>query len=159
LFLFFLKYFVMEKKLEVFNLPPLPYQKDALKPYLSEETLTYHYEKHHRGYLNTLNEIVSQDPYRWMAEKTLDELVTILTPGKPFNMAAQVWNHTFYWESMSPRGGGEPQAELGSAIADTFGSFEKFKQQMTAEANSHFGSGWAWLIVNNEKKTPNCCHT
>jgi len=135
---------------DAFVLPPLPWAKDALAPHISAETIDFHYGKHHATYVKTLNDIAKTTPD--IAKKSLDELVKTLPAGKPFNMAAQVWNHTFYWNSMSPRGGGKPSGELAEAIDASFGSFDKFKELFTTEAVGHFASGWAWLIMTPDNK-------
>jgi Fe-Mn family superoxide dismutase len=125
-----------------FELPALPYDKNALAPHISAETLEYHHGKHHQKYVNTLNSLVDGTPD---ANKSLEELIKS-TSGKLFNQAAQVWNHTFYWNCLSPKGGGAPTGKIADAINSTFGSFEKFKEAFNAAAGSHFGSGWAWLV-------------
>lgn len=128
-----------------FKLPELPYSRDALEPHISNETLDYHYGKHHQGYVNKLNGLVEENPS--LAGKSLEELIKT-QKGGVFNNAAQVWNHTFYWNSMSPNGGGEPTGELAKAIDKAFGSFEAFKKQFSDAAGGQFGSGWAWLSKN-----------
>ncbi len=127
-----------------FELPPLPYAKDALAPHISEETLEYHYGKHHQTYVTNLNNLV---PGTEFEGKSLEEIIKS-SSGGIFNNAAQVWNHTFYWNSLSPNGGGEPTGELANAINRTFGSFEEFKEAFTKCAVTTFGSGWAWLVKN-----------
>lgn len=131
-----------------FTLEPLPYAKDALAPHISAETLEYHYEKHHRGYVTRLNAITKDTPD---ANKSLDELVRT-SSGRVFNMAAQVVNHTFYWKSLSPNGGGAPTGKIGEAISSSFGSIDAFKEKFTEVATGHFGSGWAWLVKNADGK-------
>ncbi len=127
-----------------FELPPLPYAKDALAPHISEETLEYHYGKHHQTYVTNLNNLV---PGTEFEGKSLEEIIKT-SSGGIFNNAAQVWNHTFYWNSLSPNGGGEPTGDLANAINRTFGSFEEFKEAFTKCAVTTFGSGWAWLVKN-----------
>ncbi len=127
-----------------FELPPLPYAKDALAPHISEETLEYHYGKHHQTYVTNLNNLV---PGTEFEGKSLEEIIKT-SSGGIFNNAAQVWNHTFYWNSLSPNGGGEPTGDLANAIIRTFGSFEEFKEAFTKCAVTTFGSGWAWLVKN-----------
>ncbi len=127
-----------------FELPPLPYAKDALAPHISEETLEYHYGKHHQTYVTNLNNLV---PGTEFEGKSLEDIIKT-SSGGIFNNAAQVWNHTFYWNSLSPNGGGEPTGELANAINRTFGSFEEFKEAFTKCAVTTFGSGWAWLVKN-----------
>jgi superoxide dismutase, Fe-Mn family len=130
-----------------FTLPPLPYAKDALVPHMSAETFDYHYGKHHQAYLNKLNELVAGKPEE---HKSLEELVRT-TDGVLFNQAAQVWNHTFFWNSMKPAGGGLPTGNIAAAIARDFGSFDKFRADFTAAAVGRFGSGWAWLVSDAGK--------
>ena len=128
-----------------FELPPLPYAKNALEPYISEETLTYHHGKHHQAYVNKLNALV---PNTEFADLSLEGIIRKASGGI-FNNAAQVWNHTFYWHCMTPNGSGEPTEEVASAIDHAFGSFSAFKAQFTKAAATHFGSGWAWLVKSN----------
>lgn len=125
-----------------FELKPLPYPKTALAPHMSEETLTFHYEKHHQTYMTNLKGLLEGKPE---AEKSLEEIVKT-SSGKVFNNAAQVWNHDFFWESMGPNGGGEPKGKLAEAIKKDFGSFEDFKKKFAEAAVGQFGSGWAWLV-------------
>jgi Fe-Mn family superoxide dismutase len=126
-----------------FTLPELPYSKDALAPHISNETLEFHYGKHHAGYVNKLNAAVEADGS--LAGKSLEDLITSQSGGV-FNNAAQIWNHTFYWNSMSPNGGGEPSGAIADAINKDFGSFSDFKDKFSKAAGGHFGSGWAWLV-------------
>jgi Fe-Mn family superoxide dismutase len=126
-----------------FTLPPLPYPREALAPHISAETLDFHHGKHHNAYLTKLNSLVEADPT--LKGKSLEDLVKTTT-GAVFNQAAQVWNHTFYWNSMSPTGGGEPTGKLAEAINKAFGNFATFKQKFSDAAAGQFGSGWAWLI-------------
>src|SRR5687767_12618019 len=126
-----------------FSLPPLPYPKDALAPYVSAETLEYHHGKHHAAYVKNLNELLEGTP---QAGKSLDEIIKT-SEGGLFNNAAQTWNHTFFWNCMKPRGGGKPAADLAQAIGRDFGSFEKFREQFSEAAATVFGSGWAWLAL------------
>ena len=130
-----------------FELEPLPYAKDALAPHLSAETLTFHYEKHHQTYMTNLKKLLEGKPE---AEKSLEEIVKTSTGGV-FNNAAQVWNHTFYWKSMKPSGGGEPKGAIADAIKKDFGSFDDFKTQFQTAALGQFGSGWAWLVSEGGK--------
>jgi Fe-Mn family superoxide dismutase len=129
-----------------FTLPDLPYAKDALAPYLSQETLEYHHDKHHNAYVNNLNGLIEGTDN---AGRSLEEIVLAADQGPLFNNAAQVWNHTFYWSCMKPAGGGAPSAELAKAIDGAFGSFENFKKEVSAAAVGQFGSGWAWLVLEN----------
>ena len=141
-----------------FTLPPLPYERTALEPHISKETLDYHYGKHHQAYVNKLNTILTDSPLK---NQTLEEIIqeTAKPGGDIFNNAAQVWNHTFYWHCLSPKGGQEPTGDLANAINKAFGSFEAFKEQFTKAAIATFGSGWAWLINTGGKlsitSTPN----
>nr|WP_275937576.1 superoxide dismutase [Nannocystis exedens] len=130
-----------------FTLPELPYAKDALAPHISAETLEYHHGKHHAAYVNNLNKLLDGKPE---AELSLEEII-LRSDGGVFNNAAQVWNHTFYWHSMRPNGGGRPTGELAEAIARDFGSFERFREEFANAATTQFGSGWAWLVVQNGK--------
>ena len=130
------------------ELPALPYARDALQPHISAETIDYHYGKHHQAYVNKLNNAIDGTE---LADLGLEEIIRA-TDGGTFNNAAQIWNHTFYWNSLSPDGGGEPGGELADAIADTFGSFEEFKAAFNTSAAGNFGSGWTWLIKNEAGK-------
>jgi len=120
-----------------FELPPLPYPKNALEPFISEETLDYHYGKHHQTYVTNLNNLVPGSEFEGL---TLEEIIR-KSSGGIFNNAAQVWNHTFYWNCMKPNGGGQPTGALAEAISQSFGSFEKFKEEFTKCAVTTFGSG------------------
>lgn len=177
-----------------FTLPPLPYDEDALAPYISQETLSFHYGKHHQGYVNALNKLIAGKPQEDMdleeiimeaakeiGEKPaggvfekIKETAKELTGKSPiamlekvplgpdekmtkvkenmliFNNAAQVWNHTFFWHCMIPNGGGQPHGEVLDRISDTFGGFEKFKEEFKNAAISQFGSGWAWLVMEDD---------
>ncbi|HEY8085735.1 MAG TPA: Fe-Mn family superoxide dismutase [Methylophilaceae bacterium] len=123
-------------------LPTLPYALDALEPHLSKETLLYHYGKHHMAYVNNLNKLIAGTEFEAC---TLEEIIRS-AKGGIYNNAAQVWNHTFYWMSMSPKGGGSPEGKLADAINNKWGSFEAFKEAFTKSATTHFGSGWTWLV-------------
>ena len=123
-------------------LPELPYGKKDLSPHISEETLQFHYGKHHAGYVNKLNGQIQGT--KW--EKASLEDIIKESEGGVFNNAAQIWNHTFYWNGLSPQGGGQPQGTLAQAIEKQFGSLEKFKEEFSAKALGQFGSGWAWLV-------------
>jgi Fe-Mn family superoxide dismutase len=125
-----------------FELPPLPYADDALVPHISAETLAYHYGKHHRAYVDNLNKLTAGTEW---ADKTLEDIIRE-ADGGIFNNAAQVWNHTFYWNCLSPDGGGEPTGAVATRINSSFGSFVDFRDRFTADAASQFGSGWAWLV-------------
>lgn len=128
------------------QLPPLPYAQDALEPTISQETLEYHYGKHHQAYVTNLNNLI---PGTEFENASLEEIIGKASGGI-FNNAAQVWNHTFYWNCLSPKSGGEPTGTLADAIAGTFGSFEEFKKQFSASAAGNFGSGWTWLVKNGD---------
>jgi Fe-Mn family superoxide dismutase len=138
-----------------FTLPELPYSKDALSPHISAETLEYHHGKHHKAYVDNLNKLLDGKPE---ANKSLEDVI-MSADGGVFNNAAQVWNHTFYWNSMKPKGGGAPTGDLAAAITRDFGSFDKFKEEFTQAGITQFGSGWAWLVMEGGKlkvtKTPN----
>ncbi len=127
-------------------LPDLPYAKDALEPHISRETLDYHHGKHHQAYVNNLNNLIPETEFEEMG---LEEIIQ-KSSGGIFNNAAQVWNHTFYWNCLSPNGGEEPKGELANAINSTFGSFENFKDAFTKSAVTNFGSGWTWLVKNQD---------
>jgi Fe-Mn family superoxide dismutase len=130
-----------------FTLPPLPYDKTALAPHISAETLEYHHGKHHQAYVTNLNKLIEGKPD---AGKTLEEIIKT-SDGGVFNNAAQVWNHTFYWSSMKPNGGGKPSGDLAQAITRDFGSSEKLLEELSAAAVAQFGSGWAWLVLEKDK--------
>jgi len=129
-----------------FELPSLPFDMDALEPYISHETLEYHYGKHHQTYVTNLNNLTTGTEY---AESSLEDVVRSAQGGL-FNNAAQVWNHSFYWNCLSPNGGGEPVGSLATAIKAAFGSFEEFKGKFSQTAITTFGSGWGWLVQNND---------
>lgn len=130
-------------------LPELPYAKNALEPYISAETLEFHHDKHHAAYVNKLNELL---PNSGLENNSLDEIIlaTATDSNKTvmFSQAAQVWNHTFYWNCMTANGGGEPTGELKAKIETDFGSYEKFREEFKNAAVSQFGSGWAWLVAD-----------
>lgn len=139
-----------------FTLPELPYPKDALAPHISAETLEYHHGKHHKAYVDKLNDGIKGTKF---AEMSLEEIIKN-SEGGIFNNAAQVFNHTFYWNCLSPNGGGEPSGKLADAIKKDFGSFDSFKEKFTDAAKTQFGSGWAWLAQGKDGKlevikTPN----
>ncbi|MBP44027.1 MAG: superoxide dismutase [Fe] [Deltaproteobacteria bacterium] len=128
-----------------FSLPPLPYEMNALEPHISVETLEFHYGKHHQTYINNLNGLVEGTEN---ANRTLDEII-MNSQGGLFNNAAQVWNHTFYWNCMGPNGGGDPTGSVADTINKAFGSFADFKDQFSKSAATNFGSGWTWLVQNS----------
>jgi Fe-Mn family superoxide dismutase len=143
-----------------FALPPLPYAEDALASVISARTISFHYGKHHRAYVDNLNSLVKNTPYEKMS---LEEVVkaSAAAPGQAtiFNNAAQVWNHTFYWNGMKPGGGGKPGGDVGKGIEKDFGSYENFRKEFISTAMGQFGSGWAWLATDGKSlkvvKTPN----
>jgi Fe-Mn family superoxide dismutase len=126
------------------QLPPLPYALNALQPHMSRETLEYHHGKHHRGYVDKLNELVRGTPY----ENAPLEKIVREASGPVFNNGAQAWNHAFFWQCLSPRGGGQPKGELGEALGAVFGGFDAFRKQFSEAAEGRFGSGWAWLCAD-----------
>ncbi|MGM0566006.1 MAG: superoxide dismutase [Bacteroidota bacterium] len=129
-----------------FQLPPLPYGNADLEPHISEQTVNYHYGKHHKTYVDKVNKLTEGTSFE---DATLEEIIK-KADGGVFNNGAQVWNHTFYWHSLSPDGGGQPSGKLKEAIDRDFGSFEKFKEQFTASATTLFGSGWTWLVLKDD---------
>ncbi len=141
----------MSSQSNVHVLPPLPYAENALEPVISANTLSFHYGKHHRAYVDNTNKLIAGTD---LVNLSLEELIRAVA-GKPdkagiFNNAAQTWNHTFYWHSLRPNGGGEPPAALKQAIEAAFGSFQKFKEELANAAVTQFGSGWAWLVRDGE---------
>lgn len=142
------------------KLPELPYARNALAPHISEETLNFHYGKHHQAYVDNLNKMIADRP---LADASLEEII-LESAGRSesqgiFNNAAQVWNHTFYWNSMKPGGGGEPGGDIAEAIKRDFGGYDAFRKAFAEAGATQFGSGWAWLIAKGDKlevrKTPN----
>lgn len=131
------------------ELRELPYELDALQPYVSAETLQYHYGKHHKAYVDKLNGFIKETPE--LQGLTLEQIVKS-SSGGVFNNAAQVWNHDFYWDCLSPKGGAEPDGDLAQMIERDFGSFEAFRKKFTDLALATFGSGWAWLVLTPEGK-------
>jgi Fe-Mn family superoxide dismutase len=130
-----------------FTLPPLPWAKDALAPHISAETLDFHYGKHHQAYVTNLNKLLEGKPE---ASKSLEEII-VASDGGVFNNAAQIWNHTFYWNSMKPQGGGKPTGKLLELVNRDFGSVDNLLQQLGEAAKTQFGSGWAWLVDEGGK--------
>ena len=130
-----------------FELPALPYSENSLEPHLSKETIAFHYGKHHQAYVNNLNKLIIGTEFE--NENNLEKIIMHST-GPIFNNAAQVWNHTFYWNCLGPNGGGEPLGNLSNEIIKNFGSFENFKEQFTTCAMNTFGSGWAWLVKSKD---------
>ena len=146
-----------------FELPPLPYPLDGLQPHMSLRTLEFHHGKHHKAYVDNLNRMVKGTP---LESQSLEEIVTATAKDEAkagiFNNAAQVWNHTFFWNCMKPRGGGQPAGELARQIERSFGGLDKFKDEFKQAATTQFGSGWAWLVLDGGKlkitKTPNAAN-
>ncbi|MCF8218946.1 MAG: superoxide dismutase [Bacteroidales bacterium] len=130
------------------QLPELPYAKDALEPHISADTLHYHHDKHHQKYVDNLNNLI---PGTEFEDASLEEIIK-KAEGGIFNNGAQVWNHTFYWNCMTPNGGGKPEGKLAEAIERDFGSFDAFKEAFTKAAATLFGSGWAWLSKDDQGK-------
>jgi Fe-Mn family superoxide dismutase len=143
-----------------FELPPLPYDKTALEPHMSAKTLEFHHGKHHQAYVTNLNNLVKDTP---MASQSLEEIIKATAKDESkagiFNNAAQVWNHTFFWNCMKPNGGGQPSGAVAEKINQAFGGYDKFKEQFKQAAVTQFGSGWAWLVADGGQlkitKTPN----
>ncbi len=131
-----------------FELPPLPYEMNALEPHISQETLEYHYGKHHKAYVDKLNGMIPGTEYE---DCSLEDIVC-KADGGIFNNAAQIWNHTFYWHCMTPNGGGAPNGEFANAINNTFETFEDFKEAFSAACAGLFGSGWVWLVKDKQGK-------
>ena len=131
-----------------FELPPLPYEMNALEPHISQETLEYHYGKHHKAYVDKLNGLI---PGTEFEDKSLEDIVCS-SDGGIFNNAAQIWNHTFYWHCMGPDCGGEPTGALLDGIRNTFETFEDFKEQFSTACATLFGSGWVWLVKDKNGK-------
>lgn len=134
------------------QLPPLPYADNALEPIITANTIGFHFGKHHKGYLDNLNKLIPETEF---ADLTLEQII-MKSAGKPekvaiFNNAAQVWNHTFYWQSLKPNGGGEPTSELKQKIEASFGSLDACKKELAKMALGQFGSGWAWLVLDGDK--------
>ena len=138
------------KSLSPIILPPLPYADNALEPVISANTISFHYGKHHKGYVDNLNKLIAETEF---TDKTLEKIITE-TAGKAdktaiFNNAAQAWNHTFYWRSLKPKGGGEPPAVLKKKIEASFGTVDACRKEWSAAAMAQFGSGWAWLVLDS----------
>ena len=130
----------------IHKLPELPYAMDALQPHISKETLEFHYGKHHNAYVTNLNNLIPRTEFEDME---LEDIIKKSPAGGIFNNAAQVWNHSFYWNCLSPNGGGKPEGKLLDAIEKSFGSFDEFKEKFTKSAVTNFGSGWTWLVQNS----------
>ncbi len=143
-----------------FELPPLPFPKNALEPHMSEKTLEFHHGKHHKAYVETANKLVHGTP---LENKSLEEVIHATAKDEAkatvFNNAAQIWNHNFFWRSLTPKGGGKPGGEVAQAIEKSFGGYDKFKSEFKEACVSQFGSGWGWLVREKDKlkivKTPN----
>jgi Fe-Mn family superoxide dismutase len=130
-----------------FEIPSLPFEKDALAPHISERTIDIHYEKHHKGYLRKLEKALEGNP---LAEQSLEQIIGRAEDLHLFNMAAQVWNHTFYWNSLAPGGATQPSGALAEAVERDFGDLQALRRQLAEAANGEFGSGWAWLLADRE---------
>jgi Fe-Mn family superoxide dismutase len=134
------------------QLPDLPYARSALDPHVSERTLDFHYGKHHAAYVTNANKMIEGTP---LADKSLEEIVQAAAGDASkaglFNNSAQVWNHTFFWNSMAPSGGGQPSGEIGKRIDADFGSYDQFREAFVTAATTQFGSGWAWLVEDGGK--------
>lgn len=128
-----------------FELPALPFEKNALEPHISPETLEYHHGKHHQAYVTKLNDAI---PGTEFENKSLEDIIKSASGGV-FNNAAQVWNHTFYWNCLSPNGGGEATGKIGDAINAKWGSYSKFEEEFSSKAAGNFGSGWTWLVKSS----------
>jgi len=144
-----------------FELPPLPFPKEALEPHMSAKTLEFHHDKHHQAYVTNLNNLIKDSP---LERQPLEEIIRATAKDEAkagiFNNAAQVWNHTFFWHCLTPKnGGGQPRGEIAKRIDQDLGGFDKFKEQFKQAATTQFGSGWAWLVLDGGKlkvtKTPN----
>ncbi len=134
-----------------FTLPELPYAQNALEPHISANTLSFHYGKHHQAYVTNLNNLVKDTPWASASlEDVIKESAKDASKAGVFNNAAQVWNHTFYWNSMKPNGGGAPKGELAKKIDKDFGSFDAFKEAFKQAGTTQFGSGWAWLVLDGD---------
>ncbi|GGD12688.1 superoxide dismutase [Pyruvatibacter mobilis] len=131
-----------------FALPDLPYAHDALEPHMSKSTFEFHHDKHHQKYVDTLNDLIKGTDNEG---KSLEDIIKS-SEGKLFNQAAQVWNHTFFWNSMTPNGGGKPTGAVAEAIDRDFGSYDKFAEEFSSVAAGEFGSGWAWLVADDAGK-------
>ncbi|WP_422024730.1 superoxide dismutase [Pyruvatibacter mobilis] len=131
-----------------FALPDLPYAHDALEPHMSKSTFEFHHDKHHQKYVDTLNDLIKGTDNEG---KSLEDIIKS-SEGKLFNQAAQVWNHTFFWNSMTPNGGGKPTGAVAEAIDRDFGSYDKFAEEFSNVAAGEFGSGWAWLVADDAGK-------
>jgi len=139
------------KSLSPILLPPLPYADNALGPVISANTVGFHYGKHHKGYVDNLNKLIAETEFADMAlEKIIAGTAGKAEKAAIFNNAAQVWNHTFYWSSLKPKGGGEPPAELKKKIEASFGTVDACRKEWSAAAMAQFGSGWAWLVLDGD---------
>ncbi len=130
------------------QLPELPYPKNALEPHISAETFDYHHGKHQRAYVTKLNELIKGSKFEYMP---LEEII-LSSEGAVFNNAAQIWNHTFFWNCMKPQGGGKPSGKVADLISAKWGSFEKFQEEFSDSAVANFGSGWTWLVLNKKNE-------
>lgn len=130
------------------HLPELPYAENALEPYMSQETMEFHYGQHHQAYVTKLNELIKGSKYEFMP---LEEVI-LTADGMIFNNAAQTWNHTFFWNCLAPNAGGNPSGKVAALIDAKWGSFKTFKKEFNKLAAANFGSGWTWLVLNKENK-------
>jgi superoxide dismutase, Fe-Mn family len=143
-----------------FELPPLPFPKNALEPHMSEKTLEFHHGKHHKAYVDTANKLIQGSP---LEGKPLEQVIRTIAKDESkatlFNNTAQIWNHNFFWQSLKPKGGGKPAGEVAQAIEKSFGSYDNFRKEFTEACVTQFGSGWGWLIRDRDRlkviKTPN----
>jgi len=141
-----------DDKIETHVLPALPYKDDALDPVISARTISFHYGKHHKGYIDNLNKLVAGTKFAHLPlEKIIAETTGKADKTAIFNNAAQAWNHAFYWRSLRPKGGGEPPAVLKQKIEASFGSLDACKKELATMAMAQFGSGWAWLVLDGDK--------
>jgi superoxide dismutase, Fe-Mn family len=135
-----------------FELPPLPFAKNALEPHMSERTLEFHHGKHHKAYVDTANELIHGTPFE---QRSLDEVIRATakdeSKSKIFNNAAQIWNHNFFWRCLAPRGGGKPGGELAQALDKSFGGYDKFRAAFKDACVAQFGSGWGWLVREKDR--------
>lgn len=130
------------------QLPELPFPKNALEPHISAETFDYHYGKHHQAYVTKLNELIKGSKFEYMP---LEEII-LSSQDAVFNNAAQIWNHTFFWNCLKPEGGGKPTGKVADLISSKWGSFEKFQEEFSKSAVANFGSGWTWLVLNKKNE-------
>ena len=151
MFSYFIGLNMASTAVQEYTLPPLPYKENALEPYISQRTLSFHYGKHHKGYVETTNKLAKEKGFTGLSLEDLIKKTAQDSDLKPlFNAAAQDWNHTFYWSSMRTKGGGEPKGPLLDLINKSFGSYGEFKKQFIETGTKLFGSGWVWLVVDKD---------